>query len=229
MGSKYNFWVTLFFSMSNFPSATYYYHWLMIMEQLDGRVWIIPFYILLRKFSFFEAWLFLLSHPHIDTDRLVCNESVLSLFCKWTINPQSKPTWSNLLNPTVPNWATLPGFEANRNFPKWSQIFAQVLIDNSGEQSGYWKALLLLWQRAWKLWGRGWGPCVAVPLSGCCAGFLTGNSWLSSVSWSHLQAPAVNGSFTFSLRKQMHLDNRFLTAFSGIHHNTFRGWKIISN
>lgn len=65
------------------------------------------------------------------------------------------------------------------------------------------------------------GLCNTVPLSGCRADFLGGNSSLSSASWNHLQTPAVNGSFTFSHKKQMHLDTRFLTAFSGIHHNRF--------
>lgn len=199
----------------------------MIMEQLDGRVWLIPFYIVEKMvFYFLEAWLFLLSHPHRQVG-LQWNSpvSVLQVNNKSTVQTQQ----SNLLNPTAPNWATLPPFECNRNFPEWSQVFVEVFIDNSGKQSGYWNSLLCAVTEIWKLWGRGWGSMWNSPPVWLFADFLTGNSWLSSVSWTHLQAPAVNGSFTFSLRKQMHLDNRFLTAFSGIYHNTFRGWKIISN
>lgn len=79
-----------------------------------------------------------------------------------------------------------------------------------------------LWWQGFVSSGAGdGGLCKIVPLSGCRADFLGGNSSLSSASWNHLQTPAVNGSFTFSHKKQMHLDTRFLTAFSGIHHNRF--------
>lgn len=147
------------------------------------------------------------------------------LFCKSTINSQLKPTESDLLNPTVLNWAMLPAIETNRNWPKLPQIFAQYMLLVEGSCHPRAMCCSLLWQWDQKLWGRARGPCKAAPLSGCHADFLSGNSLLSSVSWNHLQTPAVNESFTFSYKKQMHLDTRFLSAFPGIHQNAF-GEKI---
>lgn len=157
---------------------------------------------------------FLPSHPHTYTQIYRSVIKTSRLFCKSTVNSQLKPTESDLLNLTVLNWAMLPAMETNRNWPKYLS-----LVEGSYHPCAM--HCSLLWQWDQKLWGKARGPCKAVLLSGCHADFLSGNSLLSSVSWNHLQTPAVNESFTFSHKKQMHLDTRFLTAFSGIHHNAF--------
>lgn len=177
-------------------------------------------------FSFLEVHTFPSPTPaHTDADLSVCDENAQSLFCKSTINLQFKPTQSNLLNPTIPAG---PHFQ----LLKPRGIFANEIRSSPKD--------LLLIQRTYHPLAM---HCsVVTGSSGSCGAGREGsrktatlpgyvpvssvvNSSLSSVSWNHLQTPAVIWSFTFSHKKQMHLDTRFLTAFSGIHQNTL-GEKI---
>lgn len=133
-------------------------------------------------------------------------------------------THGGSLNPTVLNWATLPVLKPRGTCPNYLRSLPECLLSVEGSHPPCARLCRDSEFRSWRAGGR--GPCNPVLLPGCRTGLLSGNSLRSSASRNHLQTPAVNGSFRFSCKIQMHLDTRFLTAFSGIHRNAFWGKKI---